>query len=127
MSGYDLFRKRIAPIAFVIAIGLLVRESCQQAERFHATIVLDFGDAEPKVRAVDARVIVGDEEFGRLQRAAMPNMRIGVTKLEVALPAKDAELQIDLDVGEPKPRHIVRLIHAEDGATVTVPLASELR
>ncbi|MDX2093424.1 MAG: hypothetical protein SFX73_36610 [Kofleriaceae bacterium] len=127
MSRYDLFRKRIAPIAFILALGLLIRQSCQQAERFHATIVLDYGTQEAKVRAVDARLVVDGEAFGELRRAALPNMTIGVTKFEVALPQRDAELQINVDVGEAAPRHIVRLIHAEENATVTVPLADDLR
>lgn len=127
MSRYDLFRKRIAPIAFIIALGLVIRQSCQQAERFHATIVLDYGTQEAKVRAVDARVLVDGESFGDLHRSALPNMTIGPTKFEVALPQRDAELQIDVDVGEPARRHIVRLIHAEENSTVTVPLADDLR
>jgi hypothetical protein len=127
VTRYDLFRKRIVPIAFVIVLGLIVRESCQQAERFHATIVLDYGEAEPRVRSVEARVLVGDEAFGELHRTAPPNHTIGPTKFEVALPAKDAELRLEVDVGEPARRKIVRLIHAEEGSTVTVPLAADLR
>jgi hypothetical protein len=49
VSRYDLFRKRIAPIAFVAAMALLVRESCNKQERTHATIVMDFGAAEATV------------------------------------------------------------------------------
>lgn len=127
MTRYDVFRKRIAPLAFVLGLGLVVRESCQQAERYHATIVLDYGASESNVRAVAAEVLVDGEAFGELHRNALPDHTIGPTKLEVALPAKDAELRIDIDLGEPARRHIVRLIHAEEGATVTVPLDAELR
>ena len=127
MTRYDVFRKRIAPLAFVLGLGLVIRESCHQAERYHATIVLDYGASEAKVRAVEAEVLVDGEAFGELHRNALPDYTIGATSFKVALPVKDAELRIDVDVGEPSRRHLVRLIHAEEGSTVTVPLNAELR
>ncbi|MGE0395903.1 MAG: hypothetical protein AB7T06_04170 [Kofleriaceae bacterium] len=126
MSRYDLFRKRIAPIAFILGMGLLVRETCQKEQRIHATIVIRAGEAEAKVKSIDAKVVVEGETLGELHREAAPGMRIGDARFEVALPEEDAQLIIDVDM-EGGARHVLRRIHATEGATIDLDLSSDLR
>lgn len=122
----DVLRKRIAPIAFILAMALLVQHTCQGEERTHATIVLEYGDAAARVRAVDAKLTVDGELISEFHRKALPDLRIGASTFEVAMPKAEGELTIDVDLGASK-RHIVRTIRAEEGATIAVPLAAELR
>jgi len=125
VSTYDLFRKRIAPLAFFAAIVLIARDSCNKEQRAHATIVLDFGAAEASVRAVDAELLVAGASYGNFHRIALPGHRIGTTQFDTAMPEPDGELRIDVDLGAAHKR-LVRRIHVEDGATVRVSLAGEL-
>lgn len=123
MSRYALFRRRLAPIAFILAIALIGHEQCTKLHRTHTTVVLDLGDVAPRVVSVDAEVRIGDESAAIFHRAAHP---IGTCKLELAVPVDDVDLQVDVDVAG-TPKRIVRKLHLEDGATLTVPLARELR
>ena len=119
MSRYDLFRRRIAPIAFLLAIGLIARDSCQKDHRTHTTAELDFGAARPQVRAVDVDVVIGDETVAQFYRTALPGNIIGPCRFQLALPADDGELRIDLDLGG-EHRRLTRRFHAVEGATMLV-------
>ena len=123
MSRYALFRRRLAPIAVILAVGLVGHEQCTKMHRTHATVVLDFADVAPRVVSVDAEVKIGDESAAIFHRAAKP---IGTCKLELALPVDDADLQVDVDVGG-QVKRIHRKLHLDEGAVITVPLARELR
>ena len=125
MSRYDLFRRRIAPIAFFLAIGLIARDSCEKSHRIHTTVELQLGDARPRVQAVDVEAVTGDETVARFHRAALPGSLIGPCRFELALPADDGELRIDVDLGA-EHRRLTRPFHAVDGATLFVPIEGEL-
>lgn len=120
-----MFRKRIAPVAMVIAVALIAREQCGRMKRTHATVVLDFGEQVARVKKVDAEVKVGDNESAAIfHREAHPPGGIGACKFELALPVEDARLTVDIDVGAPI--HVERGIHLDEGATITINLASAL-
>ncbi len=121
MSRYDLFRKRIAPVAFLLAIALLARDSCMKQERTHVTFILDPGAARPEIQGVEADLYVRDGELAQFRSHIWP------MKFEAALPEKDAELRFDVDLGARGHRTFRRHVHADEGATVTVPLDSDLR
>ena len=44
MSKYDLFRRRIAPVAFLLALGLIAFDTCGKEERTRATFADRFPD-----------------------------------------------------------------------------------
>ncbi|HEX3760875.1 MAG TPA: hypothetical protein VHW23_19390 [Kofleriaceae bacterium] len=127
MSRYDLFRRRIAPVAFLLAIGLIARDSCEKDRRTHTTVELQLGDARPRVRAVDVDVVTGDQAVTRFHRAALPDTLIGPCRFDVALPAEaeDGQLRIDVDLGA-EHRRLTRAYHAIEGATLFVPLEGDL-
>jgi hypothetical protein len=125
MSFWDLFKRRVVPIAFICGMAVLIQKTCNKQTRTHATVVLDLGDAEPRVKSVDAHLVVAGEAIVEFHRAALPDLRIGPCSFAVSMPADDGELTIDVDLGTTK-RHLTRRIHASDGATVNVPLASDL-
>ncbi len=126
MSRYDLFRKRIAPIAFILGLALLVRETCQNEQRIHATIIVSAGEAEPRVTSIDAKVIVQGETYGEMHREAAPGMRIGKAKFDISLPEADGQVIFDVNLGGEK-RHVMRRIHATEGATIELDLSVDLR
>ncbi len=124
MSRREVFRKYIAPVLLGVAIVLLARDSCNKGEHAHATIVLDFGRAVDQVRSVDAELWVGDDEVSTFHHNGASSLP-GPWKFEALLPGSDGELRIDLETRS-GPRHIVRHVHVEEGATVTVSLEREL-
>jgi hypothetical protein len=124
VSRYDLFRRRIAPIAFALAIVFMARDACNRDERTHARIVFDFGPAS-QARAFDAELVVNNEQIAVFHREALSTTQpITSADFDASLPAADGELRIDIDLGG---RHVrtTRHFRAEDGSTVTVPLADE--
>ncbi len=125
MSRYDLFRRRIAPVAFFLAIGLIARDSCEKSHRTHTTVELQLGDARSRVRAVDVDVVTGDQTVARFHRAALPDAMIGPCRFEAALPADDGQLRIDVDLGA-EHRRLTRGFHAVEGATMFVPIEGDL-
>ena len=132
MSRYDVFRRRIAPIAFLVAIALIARDSCDKEQRTHTAVELDFGDARPRVRAVDVEVFTGvtgsvaAEPIARFHRNAMSDAGIGPCRFDLASPDPDGELHIDVDLGA-EHRTMVRRFRAVEGSTLHVPLANDLR
>ena len=125
MTRYDLFRRRIAPVAFVCAIGLIAYDTCNKKDRTSATFVLDFGSAAEKVKAVDAELWMDGDSLSTFHANALEAGGIGSPHFKQALPGRDGELRIDVDLGEH--RHVVRRFHADDDATITIPLERELK
>lgn len=125
MSRYDLIRRRIAPIAFLLAIALIARDSCEEDQRTHTTVELDFGDARPQVRAVDVDVVAGGATIATFHRAALGDGGIGPCRFAAALPGDDGELRIDVTLGA-EHRQLNRRIHALEGGTTYVLLGDAL-
>jgi hypothetical protein len=121
VSRYDLFRRRIAPIALILAFALMARESCQKAQRVHATFVFSLGAAAPRTRALDVEVWTGGEQHSTFHREGL----VDGARFTASLPGEDGELRIDVDVAGTHHR-LVRPFHAVDDSTVTVPLESAL-
>ena len=121
MTRYEFFRRRIAPFLFLGLVGLIALDTCKKSERTHATIVLDLGEARRTVRVIEAELVVDDEVINTFQRKALGS-EMGPTRFEVAMPRKDGELRVTADG-----KRLVRRIHAEEGATVTVSLEADLR
>jgi hypothetical protein len=119
VSSYDLFRRRIAPIAFFLAIALIARDSCEKDKRTHTTVELELGADRAEIRAVDLEVFAGTERVGLYHRAALPDQAIGPVRFDLALADEDAELRIDIDRGA---RHqvLTRRIHALEGSTTLI-------
>jgi hypothetical protein len=125
VSRYDLFRRRIAPIAFGVAVALLARESCNKHEHADATFAFDFGSAATRVESIDVDVALHGEVYSHLHRDALPGSTIGPTRFRAALPDPDGELRIDISLPTGV-RHVVRPFHADDGGTITIPLERDL-
>jgi hypothetical protein len=123
VSRYDLFRKRIAPIAFFLAIALIAKDSCDKGKRTHTTVELQFA-APARVRAVEVEVFLGDVQFATFHRNALPGAPIGPCRFELSLPRDDGELRIDVDLGATHQR-LTRRFHAIEGSTMSVAIPDE--
>lgn len=126
-SRYALFRRRLAPIAFGIAIAFMAYTTCNKQQRTTATFVIDYGTAQRDVRAIDAEIWMNGEQVTRLHRVALDNAYIGDTRFKASLPDVDGELRMDVEVAGGEHRSINRAIHVTEGATVTVPIERDLK
>jgi hypothetical protein len=127
VTRYELFRKRIAPALFLGVVALIAYDTCDKAERTHATIVMDLGEAEARVRGIQAELVVENEVIGNFSRRAMPDMRIGCPcSFSTAMPSESGELRIEVDLGG-EVRTITKKVHAIEGGKTTVSLERELR
>jgi hypothetical protein len=132
-SRYAVLRKRLAPLAFLGAIALLAHETCEKRDHRSATFVIELGAAEPRVRALDARLFVAPvpasvtdaDAIGVLHRRALVGARIGHAEFKASMPAADGELRLDVDL-DGELRQLVRRVHAEQDAVVTIDVAAEL-
>ena len=127
MSGYDLFRRRIAPIAFALAIGFIAYDTCQKQARTSATFVIDYGAAEPDVRSIEAAVWMNGEQVTQFRREAPAGGLIGKTQFKASLPDTDGELRVEVELANGDHRDVKRAIHVSEGATVTIQLERDLR
>lgn len=127
MSSYDRFRRRIAPVAFALALGFIAYDTCQKQERTEATIVLDFGDVEPTVRAVEAEIWMDGDPVTTYRREAQPGGLLGPARFDTSLPGTEGELRLTVDLGDGDQRQITRNLHVREGATMTVRLEHDLR
>lgn len=119
-------KRRVLPIAFICGMAVLIQKTCNGQTRTHATIVIDLGAAATVVRAVDAELVVAGDSNAQFHRRALPDLAIGPCQFEVSMPADDGELTIDVELPGAVRKHLVRRIHASDGATIRVPLGPEL-
>lgn len=127
MTKYDLFRRRIAPIAFAIAIAFISYDTCNKHERTHATIVVDYGAAERDVHAIEAEVWMNGEQVTQFRRVALEGAYIGTTQFKASLPDTDGELRVDVELNSGEHRKVTRAIHVTEGAKVSVQLERDLR
>jgi hypothetical protein len=121
VSRYDLFRRRIAPIALFLAIALMARDSCEKDKRTHTLVELTFGADKPNIQAVDVQVIAAGETIATFHRATLPGSTIGPCRFPLALPEEDGELAIDIDLGATHHR-LTRRYHAVEGSTMLVAI-----
>jgi hypothetical protein len=119
VSRYDLFRKRIAPVAFFLAIALIARDTCNKEQRTHATVELRLA-GDP--RAVDVDVVVGGATVAKFHQAALPDRPLGRVEFKLSVPEPDGELRIDVDRGAARQR-VVRHFHAVEDSTMLVDVA----
>ena len=128
MTRQELFRKRIAPILFFALLGLIAYDFARKQRHagLKATVVIELGEARSRVRELEAVLFARGERVSEFKRAALPGARIGECRFEVSMPDTDGELRISIDLGGEQ-RQLTRGLHVEDGATVRVDLAPELR
>jgi len=128
VTRYELFRKRIAPFLFLCVVGLIAYDACEKEKHagISGTVVIELGEAEPRVREVEAEMFVNGESVSVFRRAALPGARIGDTRFEARMPAPDGELQLSIDLGEATRRRLKRAVHLEDRATVRIDVAADL-
>jgi hypothetical protein len=127
VTGYELFRKRIAPVLFLGMVGLIAYDAYKKEEHagLKGTVVIELGEAEPRVRELEAELVVRGQTISTFQRVAQPGTLIGAPRFEARMPEPDGELRIVVDLGDAR-RRLSRAIHVEDGATVRIDLSSAL-
>jgi hypothetical protein len=121
VSRYDLIRRRIAPIAFLVAIALIAKDSCDKGKRAHTAVELEFGADRSEVRAVDVEVYAGGELAAAFHRAALPGEQIGPCRFQLALADENAELRIDIDRGAGH-QYVTRRVQVIEGSTTLIAI-----
>jgi hypothetical protein len=122
VTRYEFFHKRIAPLLFLGMVGLIAYDACQKEERHHATIVVDLGSAEPRVKSFTAELVVEGEQVSTFERRALSNLTIGCPcKFETAMPAESGELRFAVTI-DGTIKQLTKKIHVIEGGTTTVKL-----
>lgn len=128
MTRYEFFRKRIAPVLFLGMVGLIVFDTCQKQERHHATVVIELGEAEARVKSIEADLIIEKEPIGHFERRALSGLRIGCPcKFDTAMPAEAGELKLTVELEGGERRILTKQVRAIEGGRITVRLGPDLR
>lgn len=127
MTRYELFRKRIAPILFLGVVGLIAYDAWKkdQPEGIQGTVVIELGEAAPRVRGIEAELAARGETIVTFRRAAPPEGGGGAYRFKARMPEPDGELRVTVDLGDAR-RQLSRAVHLEDGATVRIDLSPDL-
>ena len=128
MTRYELFRKRIAPILFLGVVGLIAYDAWKKEEdaAITGTVVIDLGEAAPRVREAEAQMFVGGRPIeNNLRCAALTGMRIGDCRFKARMPEPDGELRITVDLGDAR-RQLTRAVHLQSGGSIRIELGPEL-
>jgi hypothetical protein len=126
VTRYDFFRRRVAPVAFAVVLGLMAHDMCNKHERTHSTFVLTYGAAATDVREVEAEIWMNGERVSTYRHVALEGGYIGPTTFETSLPDTSGELRVDVTLPTGV-RHAVRRLQLHEGETVTVDLERDLR
>jgi hypothetical protein len=122
VTRYELFRKRIAPVLFLGMVGVIAYDACNKQERTHATIIVDLGDAEARVKGFSADLVVAGDVIARFERRALPDLSIGCPcKFETSMPAETGELRFEVDVDGQR-KQLTKRISVIEGGKTTVTL-----
>jgi len=122
-SRYEWFRRRLAPVAFLIALGVLVHQTCQSRDRAEVTVGLDYGAAAAQVSHVRADVMVGDESVSWFESG--PPVPGVPAQFRALIEGGQATVRIEVTTAAGV-RTIERKIVAEGGSAVTLHLGDDL-
>ena len=132
-TWYTLARKRIAPVALILAVTWIAHDTCSRHERRPVTLRFELGPGAARVHELRVDVVSGQDVIGRLRRGREA-AGLGAPQLKLSLPDGEVELRIELELSAAPEapavatvRKLTRRIHGEGGATVVIPLADELR
>jgi hypothetical protein len=122
VTRYEFFRKRIAPLLFLGMVGVIAYDACQKEERHHATIVVDLGSAEPRVKGFTADLFVDGAQVSTFERRALPDLTIGCPcTFETAMPAQTGELRFVVTI-DGQLKQVTKKISVIEGGKTTVTL-----
>lgn len=130
-SWYQTIRKRVAPLAFLIALVVLATRTCS-TEVADVEITLDFGSAAAEVRSLRVDVFPEDSNIGVIQFQRTYDQRgvVEAPRLHAQLDPGDYELAFDVVLGDTAEdvasKRFARRITIGDRATITVPLERDL-
>jgi hypothetical protein len=128
VTRYDFFRRRVAPVLFLCMVGVIVFDAWRtekQNEGIKGTVVIELGEAEPRVKELEAELIVNGESISTFRKPALPGSLIGEIKFEAQMPASDGELRFAIDLGDER-RRLTRSVHLKDGGTIKIDLSRDL-
>jgi hypothetical protein len=127
VTRYELFRRRIVPVAIVVVFALLAFETCNKQERTQASFVIECGEYAKVVRSIEAELWMNGERVGRFVNSANEGAYLNSMKFQASLPDTTGEMRIVVDLGGGQLKHLTRKIHVREGDTVTVNLEPDLR
>jgi hypothetical protein len=123
-SRYARFRRRLAPVALVIAIGVLVHENCKGKQAAGQAIELRFGAHRAEVTRVRADVLVGGTPVAHFERDLTAG---GDAPVALRALTEDDPAVIVVDLATTHgPRRVTRDLAPDPGATIVVDLSREL-
>ncbi|MCE9572609.1 MAG: hypothetical protein K8W52_05585 [Deltaproteobacteria bacterium] len=124
-SRYDLFRKRLAPVALIVALAALAHETCSHRSTNDVTIELGFGNHAGEIRHLRADVFVDGEPDAWMEQDFGPDGADRPPRFRAMVPGDHAVLRVDM-VTTAGPRRVEHKLAPESGATLLVDLGADL-
>lgn len=122
VTRYEMFRKRLAPIALIVAIGVLATQTCNKKQADRETIELRFGGHAAAIQRVRADVFVDDAPVAHVERDLARDPTTPV-RFPAVIDGGRARILVDLTTTH-GPRRLSRTLTA--GELVIVDLGPDL-
>jgi len=96
-SRYEAIRRRLAPVAMILGIGVLVWQMCKAPDRALVTLTVDLGSAASVVSEIDVVIREGNDVVGQIRRkqGGPHPMSPMITQLNLPLGLLSADFEVD--------------------------------
>lgn len=120
------FHRRLAPVAMLVGVGVLVWQMCKPPDRVDVTLTVDLGAAAERVTDVEVRIRDGETVVGQVRRRQGGPHAISPLVTKLSLPR--GLLTVEFDVVAGSRRHqLSRRIDVQSGTPqVEVSVGDEL-
>ncbi len=119
-SRHRTFRRVIAPLAVVAALGLLWHQSCRDQENADVRFSLDFGDAAAAVRHVRADVWVDDASIGFYEQSFGEAGATTAPRWTQPVPRERVDVTVSVTRADGSAYQVRRKVRAPGGAEVLI-------
>jgi len=122
VTRYEWFRKRLAPVALIVALAVLAQQTCDRKQAASEQIELRFGTHADEVQHVRADVLVGDTPVAHVERDLVADPSTPV-RFPAVVDGERATIMIDMTTTR-GPRRVTRTL--TPGDVVIVDVGSDL-
>jgi hypothetical protein len=115
-SGYDTFRRVLAPLGLVLGIAFLAHQTCREQENADVHFTVDTGE-DPALTHVRVDLWDDGQSIGFYERDLSGP---GALRWEQPVPDDELEATVSLTYRDGRVVELRRKVHAAGGARVTI-------
>jgi len=119
-SRYQVFRRVVAPIALIVALGVLAWDTCRKDERADVRFAMDFGDDAADIRQVRVDLWVGDDSIGYFETRFGDAGATAPVRWKQPVPRDEIDATVSLTLADGQVVELRRRLHAPSGGEAVI-------